>query len=591
MSQDISMSMKRHLIMQECNLNINEFKKRLVYDKNKLFFENNRVYNFNGKNVLKIDILTIEEDCILLEGRTDLSYFIEDCKVFVEDELTGNNIKVDFCENKAFNQYTEDNEIIFHGWKFSIRLPLENGKYTFVLYDRFSKTNRELKPSYGRFAKLTDDFRQNYFYDKGYKINLSGKKFLVTKIDKKTRIRTELSMYKKLLKSNLDHKYQIVFMRVLYQILRCMIKKDIWLISDRAYVAGDNGEAFFKYAVKQKEIKAYFLIDQSSEDYNRLKTIGKVVKYNSFKHKLIFLLCKKLISASADGWVFNIMGDEEVYFKDLFKFDYVFLQHGIIQKDFSKWLNKLNKNISLFVTSAIDEYNSILNGDYGYMDKEVKLTGLPRFDYLKDDAENIISIMPTWRKYIAADHVPLAKDSIIKVRGYSDSFKETSYYKFYQGLISNEKLVELLNEYNYKIELYMHPSFAKQSKDFRSISDRIVINEDEINYNSIFKKSALLITDYSSVAMDFAYLKKPIIYTQFDKEEFLNNHTGKEGYFDYEEKGFGPVCITIEETVEQIENYLKNSFKMDEKYISRVDEFFAYTDRNNCERVYKEIKR
>ncbi|MDT9414117.1 CDP-glycerol glycerophosphotransferase family protein [Escherichia coli] len=36
-----------------------------------------------------------------------------------------------------------------------------------------------------------------------------------------------------------------------------------------------------------------------------------------------------------------------------------------------------------------------------------------------------------------------------------------------------------------------------------------------------FKDADLLITDYSSVAFDIAYMKKPIIYFQFDSDTFF----------------------------------------------------------------------
>ncbi|BEJ86313.1 hypothetical protein B10525_14460 [Campylobacter jejuni] len=34
-----------------------------------------------------------------------------------------------------------------------------------------------------------------------------------------------------------------------------------------------------------------------------------------------------------------------------------------------------------------------------------------------------------------------------------------------------------------------------------------------------------MITDYSSVAFEMAVLKKPVIYYQFDKDEFFAKHT------------------------------------------------------------------
>ena len=45
--------------------------------------------------------------------------------------------------------------------------------------------------------------------------------------------------------------------------------------------------------------------------------------------------------------------------------------------------------------------------------------------------------------------------------------------------------------------------------------------------------------DYSSIAFDFAYMKKPLIYYQFDQDKYYTNHFAK-GYFDCERDGFGP---------------------------------------------------
>lgn len=59
------------------------------------------------------------------------------------------------------------------------------------------------------------------------------------------------------------------------------------------------------------------------------------------------------------------------YYKDLFKFNFVFLQHGITKDDISGWLNKYKKNIRLFITAAQPEYESIINGHYNYSKREV----------------------------------------------------------------------------------------------------------------------------------------------------------------------------------------------------------------------------
>ena len=62
-------------------------------------------------------------------------------------------------------------------------------------------------------------------------------------------------------------------------------------------------------------------------------------------------------------------------------------------------------------------------------------------------------------------------------------------------------------------------------------------------------------------------------------------------YFDYETMGLGEVIKTEDELVDLIIEYIKNDCKIKDKYSKRIEEFFLYTDKNNCKRVYDEIKK
>ena len=89
---------------------------------------------------------------------------------------------------------------------------------------------------------------------------------------------------------------------------------------------------------------------------------------------------------------------------------------------------------------------------------------------------------------------------------------------------------------------------------------------------------------------DFSYLKKPILYTQFDVESLTENHgIYKERIFEYEEDGFGDVVYNLNDAVNKIISIIENGCKMEDKYKKRVDKFFKYKDDKNCERVYNEI--
>ena len=136
----------------------------------------------------------------------------------------------------------------------------------------------------------------------------------------------------------------------------------------------------------------------------------------------------------------------------------------------------------------------------------------------------------------------------------------------------------------------MHPNHMKQTRDFAG-NDTISVWEGIVPFSRVFSESSLLVTDYSSVAIDFAYLGKPVIYAQFDKEKFFDTHTYVQGYYDYMEDGFGPVCYDYNSTVECMINILESGCVEPDLYRKRVDKFFAFRDNNNCRRIYEEISK
>lgn len=365
-------------------------------------------------------------------------------------------------------------------------------------------------------------------------------------------------------------------------------EKEIWLISDRVNAAGDNGEALFMWLQKKapRDIDIYFVISQDCPDYERIGACGRVVAYKSHEHLILTLLADKVISAHADEFIRDVFLDSAMHLRDLYSYKYVFLQHGVTQNDLSDWLGKYKKNIALFVTTARQEQQSIIEGNYYYSEKEVKLTGFPRFDLLvqKEAPEKQLVFMPTWRKYLATE-----VDTNTGIRAYYKLFKETEYYQFYQGLLSNERLLEAMRKNGYTGRFIIHPALRENSVDFVG-NDVFRIVTENVSYREEFIKNALLITDYSSVAFDFAYLKKPIIYTQFDREYMYRNHICSQGYWDYDTMGFGPVCRDQDETVNAILRALERECVLEPEYMKRIEEFYYKFDQHNCERVYEAIR-
>ena len=168
-------------------------------------------------------------------------------------------------------------------------------------------------------------------------------------------------------------------------------------------------------------------------------------------------------------------------------------------------------------------------------------------------------------------------------------FHESIFYKMYEALFSDEVFLSKVEELGYKVQVLMHPNMDVAVSEFE-ISDKINMMSYDTPYRDIFTESDLIVTDYSSVAFDFVYLRKPVIYYQPDREEFFSgSHTYVQGYFDYDKDGFGEVCTDSEILKNTILSYLENGCTLKEMYKERVNNTFPYADKNNCERVYQRI--
>ena len=362
-------------------------------------------------------------------------------------------------------------------------------------------------------------------------------------------------------------------------------KKCIWLINDKMSSAGDNGEYFFRFLKwrSPKNIDFYYVIKNNCSDFKRLTYLGNILEFGSEKHLDLFLKTDKLISSVYENWVDNPFNNDYKFIKDLIHFDFIFLTNGIIKDDLSNYLNKIRKNYSLIITSSIQEYKSILNHNYGYNENNIILTGLPRYDNLLNLHNNefkkkIILIIPTWRLYIKGTYDFLTYENI-----YSNTFNLTVFFNFFNSLINNVELLINMEKHHYFGIFCLHPYFSKQWIDFKS--NKFFSVFEKCDYQNLLLNSSLLITDYSSIFFDFAYLKKPIIYTQFDYEEYRFNQF-KESYFNYNKHGFGPVCYDLNCTIKNIIFQLKKDCVIEQKYATRIKKFFKFTDSNNCERIY-----
>lgn len=361
-------------------------------------------------------------------------------------------------------------------------------------------------------------------------------------------------------------------------------RRDLWVLCDTENEARDNAYWLFCYIRREKPAQdVVYAIRKKSPDYARVCDIGEVVEYGSLKHWIYYLAASKNVSSQKMGkpnaaicYVLEVYG--------ILKNKRAFLQHGIITADLS-FLYYPHTKMRLFVTSTYDEWKYV-NEKYGYPPGVVKELGLCRFDALHEMQVNKkqILLMPTWRMYIR-NEISSSDEAQETAR-----FRETDYFKYWDALLEDERFLRFIESENLTVIFYPHREMHRFLKCFHVTHPNITVAAwPEYDVQQLLKESAFLVTDYSSVAMDFAYMKKPLLYYQFDNEKFRSSHHGV-GYFDFKSDGFGPVCETPKEVVDALTGAYAKNFDNEERYLKRHEEYFDLWDAKNCERNYEAIR-
>ena len=363
--------------------------------------------------------------------------------------------------------------------------------------------------------------------------------------------------------------------------------KDLWLICEDEFEARDNGYFFYRYLVrKHPEQEAVYAINKKSPDYRKVKSVGgSVISYGSFKHWIYYLAASKNISSQKGGkpnaavcYLLEVGG--------LLKNTRIFLQHGIT-KDDAKWLYYPVTKFSMFVCGAKPEYEFIKD-KFQYPEGAVQYLGFTRFDNLHKDItdKKLILIMPTWRNWF----VLKSKNEDGKI----PAVQESLFCKSWNLFLNDAEFQRILEENDCRVVFYPHRNMQPFIRDFHVDNPRITIakqNEYDVQY--LLRKAAILITDYSSVFFDMLYMKKPVIFYQFDEEEYREKQY-QEGYFDYKDNPFSIRHIDKDSALTDLEQKIRSGFTVDDRFLLAHREYFSLYDKRNCERTYiaiNQIKR
>jgi CDP-glycerol glycerophosphotransferase (TagB/SpsB family) len=270
---------------------------------------------------------------------------------------------------------------------------------------------------------------------------------------------------------------------------------------------------------------------------------------------------------------------------------FTFLQHGVTKDDLSRWLNR--KSVDLLVTSTVDEHASIVSDGtrYKFTSREVQRTGLPRHDALLAKAAQVapeqrtlLTIAPTWRESLLA-----ATDGSGGHRALGDGIADSRFVEAWTSLLASQELESMVERAGLEIVLLMHPNMSDTGwgLDVPDHVRRLSYADDDVQ--DILARTALLVTDYSSLSFEAAVIGTGVAHYQFDADDFFTSHTYQRGYFDYETAGFGPVATSEHDLIKIVSEFVDHGCVPDEPYVGRMAAAFDRSDGGCCERVYEAV--
>lgn len=354
--------------------------------------------------------------------------------------------------------------------------------------------------------------------------------------------------------------------------------RDAWLLMDRVDEAADSGEVlYFWIRDNRPDVNVWFVVGKDSPEWARLSALGvRLLAYGSREHTIALLEARHVISSHADRAITHPV--EHARFGPP-RWSFTFLQHGVIKGDLSRWLNP--KRITRFVTSAQGEHDFIAGpSPYAFGTRETVLTGLPRFDALVQKAAasgepRRVLFAPTWRYYL-------------EDRGENahEAFTSSDFWRSWRGLLEDPRVREALEQRNLRPTLFLHPR-VRSVVDPADIPAGVEpIMEVPADIQQYVAESRLLVTDYSSMAFNAAYLDRPTVYFQFDRDRYMSGeHTELPGWFDYDRDGLGPVALDRDSAVKAVLALLDEP-ERDASYSS----VFAHHDAEASRRVHDVVQ-
>jgi len=380
----------------------------------------------------------------------------------------------------------------------------------------------------------------------------------------------------------------LFIMRMVFFFLEKIITKNksnlLFFLTEKHYY--DNSKYLFEFIKEKQEFNSYlFVVDKKLYDKLQVEFPNKVIYALSIKGFVLFLKTKIVVIS---------YGISSAAFKPYYLHEkcktIVYLGHGTPMKKMglqtSVW-RKYGKSFQLqkysFMLGSSQIEKVIHAAGFNIAMDNVWSTGLPRNDYL---LENIVN-----KQYLKEKYPFLGKKIILYAPTWREEGHETSFFPFKDFKL--DTIDEFLQQEDAYILIRGHKEDIKRKtiKGERSFfSSSRIISAEQDTFPDIYELLPfvdILVSDYSSLMIDYLLLDRPMCFIPYDLEEYKSY----KGFFlNYQENTPGYKVFTQKDFLSKIKVYLSDKEKHSRWRKNIKDMYHENQDSKSCERVFKQLQ-
>ncbi|MBI9056797.1 MAG: CDP-glycerol glycerophosphotransferase family protein [Labilibaculum sp.] len=356
----------------------------------------------------------------------------------------------------------------------------------------------------------------------------------------------------------------------------------------------DNVKFFFLYLSEKEKDQDFYLLTANKDTYDTLcKEYDNILYYPSAKAYWIMLQSKVFV-------VDNFSWMDNCRFQLFWRAKIIQIWHGIgfkkIQRSnkfFIQETSSLYRRFILNFVGKLPKYQALIStGEFftkeffkpAFLSDHFIDTGYPRNDVIvnPDKYKNALinSDVETINK------VAEMRKNGIKSILYAPTFRDTGGDGISDGILDLEKLNQfaLDNGFVFVFKLHPLPQYKSISGDF----ERIIWYDNVKDVYPFLPEVDGMISDYSSIYMDYILLNRPIFFLLYDREKYETKDRELHTFFNDFLVG------SISTNQEKLKQDLLYSFTEKDEFVQErtriIEKSYLNTDDNSSQRIFNFIQ-